>query len=123
RLGRLGRLLGSGMFIALRMVWMASILYATASVVIVPIFKLDPSWTPWICGVIGAFTVMYTTEGGFRAVIMTDAIQSIIMVGGALFSLVLITWAIGSFEWVPTQWYSHWDPPEFWHREGARVTF
>lgn len=123
RLGKLGRLLGSGMFISLRMIWMASILYATASVVVVPIFHLDPQWVPVICALMGAFTVIYTTEGGFRAVIMTDAIQSLIMVGGAVLTIGLVSYSMGGFSWWPDHWQEHWDVPEFWHRPGARITF
>ncbi|MEX1233281.1 MAG: sodium-coupled permease [Planctomycetaceae bacterium] len=124
RLGRLGRLLGSGMFISLRMIWMAAILYATTATVVVPIFKLDPKWIPLICAAMGAFTVIYTTAGGFRAVIMTDAIQSLVMIGGAIVTIGLITWSLGGVDpWFPDHWLDHWAPPEFWHREGARFTF
>ncbi len=46
RLGLTGRLLGSGMFVALRTVWMASILYATTDKVIVPLFHLERAGRP-----------------------------------------------------------------------------
>ena len=43
RLGITGRLLGSGMFVVLRVIWMASIFYATADKVLIPLLDLkDP---------------------------------------------------------------------------------
>lgn len=36
-------------------------------------------------------TLIYTAEGGLRAVVLTDAIQSLIMLGGAALVIVLVS--------------------------------
>jgi SSS family solute:Na+ symporter len=41
--------------------------------------------------IIGALTVAYTLMGGMEAVIWTDVLQSIIMIGGLLFSAYILT--------------------------------
>ncbi|HVX63060.1 MAG TPA: hypothetical protein VHC19_20730 [Pirellulales bacterium] len=124
RLGLTGRLLGSGMFVALRTVWMASILYATNDKVIVPLFHLERSWTPWLCVAMGSLTVIYTSIGGMRAVVFTDAAQSLIMCAGAVISIVVVSVALGGIDaWFPHHWEAHWQKPVFWFRTDVRVTF
>jgi solute:Na+ symporter, SSS family len=123
RLGLTGRLIGSGMFIALRLFWMASILYATASQLLVPTLRLSPSWTPWLCVVMGVLTIIYTAEGGLRAVVFTDAAQSLIMFGGAIACIAVITVNLGGFTgWWPSAWEAHWEEPVFWYNPGVRIT-
>lgn len=124
RLGLTGRLLGSGMFVALRTVWMASILYATTDKVIVPLFHLERAWTPWLCVAMGALTVIYTSIGGMRAVVFTDAAQSVIMCAGAIITIAVVSVALGGIDaWFPHHWESHWQKPVFWFRTDVRVTF
>ena len=124
KLGLVGRLLGSGMFLMLRAVWMASILYATSNAFVVPLFDLDPKWTPYIAATMGILTVIYTAEGGLRAVVVTDAMQSIIMFAGAIASVAVIQWKLGGFDaWWPGAWHDHWEIPRFWPHADARVTF
>ncbi|MBI3462423.1 MAG: sodium/solute symporter [Planctomycetes bacterium] len=124
RLGLTGRLLGSGMFVALRTVWMASILYATSAKVLVPLLGLEPVWTPYLCAAMGLVTIVYTAEGGLRAVVVTDALQSLIMFGGAIVCVVVISVTLGGVEaWWPTQRPAHWQEPVFWPDPKVRVTF
>src|SRR5690606_32697923 len=40
--------------------------------------------------VVGAFSIIYTLIGGIEAVIWTDVVQVIILMGGAMLSLVMI---------------------------------
>lgn len=124
RLGLTGRLLGAGMFILLRTFWMAAILYATCDKVIVPLFHLDHAWTPWLCVALGTLTVVYTAEGGMRAVVMTDALQCLIMFAGAIVAIAYVTWSLGGVAgWWPTSWQPQWQEPVFWFQAGTRVTF
>jgi SSS family solute:Na+ symporter len=124
KLGLVGRLLGSGMFLMLRAVWVASILYATSAAFVVPLFDLDPKWTLYLAAAMGVLTVIYTAEGGLRAVVVTDAMQSIIMFAGAIASVAVIQWKLGSFDaWWPEAWHGHWEVPRFWPHPDARVTF
>lgn len=124
RLGILGRLLGAGMFVVLRTVWMASILYATCDKVIVPLFHLTHSWTPYLCVALGLLTVIYTSQGGLRAVVATDAAQSFIMFFGAIITLVVVTRALGGVsQWWPHGWAAHWQKPVLWFSSSERITF
>lgn len=124
KLGLSGRLIGAGMFVVIRMVWMAAILYSLSDKVIVPLFKLDPQWSPWISLITGIFTLLYTSAGGMRAVVLTDVIQSIIMFFGAAFVILTITVSLGGVnEWWPKTWSLHWQEPIFWFRADVRITF
>jgi SSS family solute:Na+ symporter len=70
-----------------------------------------PSWlTPYACGIMGLITVIYTSVGGLRAVVATDVIQSFILLGGAILTIVLITFSLGGIgNWWPATWPEHWD--------------
>jgi SSS family solute:Na+ symporter len=124
RLGGTGRLLGAGMFVVLRMIWMASILYATSDKVIVPLFGLDHRWTPLLCIALGVLTIIYTSEGGMRAVVATDAAQALIMFAGAIATIAVVTWSLGGVAaWWPTAWAPQWAEPVFFFRPDVRITF
>src|SRR5262245_21168513 len=71
RLGLTGRLLGAGMCVLLRVFLMASILYATSHAVLIPLLDLDPRWMPALNLAMGIITLVYTVEGGFKAVVVT----------------------------------------------------
>lgn len=111
RLGVGTRLLGAIFFLAMRLLWMAVILDVTVNVVLLPLLGLDRSWSPWLCALLGLTTVIYSSMGGFRAVVTTDVIQSFILLGGAIAALSLITWHLGGVGgWWPREWASNWDP-------------
>lgn len=123
RLGLGVRLLGSFFFLSLRLLWMSVIIYATATKIIVPLSGLSSSASPWICVAIGMVTVLYTTMGGLRAVILTDVIQTFILFAGAIASLIVITISLGGVgAWWPTSWAPTWQQPN-WFDPGARVSF
>ncbi len=108
------RILGSTFFLALRISWMAVVVYATAAKVIVPVLELPPSAVPWICGGLGVVTVAYTSLGGLRAVVLTDVIQSVILFGAALLTLGIISVELGGFgAWWPDAWPANW-PEATW---------
>ncbi len=124
RLGMSIRLAGAGVFLLLRLGWMATILFATSSVVLVPLLKLDPNWTPWLCVILGLLTALYSSTGGLKAVVMTDAVQSITMLAGAIVTLLVITVQLGGVSaWWPTAWPSHWQEPNWGFDPDARVSF
>ncbi len=130
RLGLIGRLMGAGMFVLLRTAWMASILYATSDKVVVPLFGLEElswrppgGWGPWVSVALGLLTVIYTSQGGMKAVVVTDALQSLIMCAGAVITIAVVTVAVGGFDWFPRKWAPHWQEPIFWFRTDVRVTF
>lgn len=124
RLGIEGRMLGASLFLVLRTVWMASILFATTNMVLLPLLKIDQQWAPVISIVTGLVTLIYSSEGGMRAVVMTDALQSFIMLFGAIVVIVWITSSLGGVgAWWPHEWVSHWPRPVYWFESGERVTF
>ena len=124
RLGMSIRMAGAAVFVLLRFGWMATILFATARVVLVPLLGIDPGWTPWLCAAIGLLTAMYSSWGGIKAVVTTDAIQSVTMLAGAIVTLVVISVRTGGIAgWWPDHWPSHWQTPSWGFDPEARVSF
>ena len=124
RFGLAVRMLGAVLFLCLRLLWMAVIIYATASKVMVPLLGLEESVTPYICAVMGLITVVYTSMGGLRAVVLTDVIQTAILFGAAILTLGVITWQMGGpSAWWPTHWPEHWPDPTWGYDPTVRVTF
>jgi SSS family solute:Na+ symporter len=123
RLGLTGRLLGASMFVLLRIFWMATILYTTVDVVLIPLLKLKPGWMPWISVALAIVTLVYTGLGGLKAVVLTDAVQAILMFLGAVLTIVLITVKLGGVSaWWPTAWPDHWPEPEVLPTPGVSRT-
>ncbi|QDT00391.1 sodium:solute symporter family transporter [Adhaeretor mobilis] len=114
RLGLSIRLLGAFLFLSLRLMWMAVVVYATAAMVLVPMLGIEEWATPWISLVLGAVTIAYTSLGGLRAVVATDVLQSAILFSGALLTLALITYLSGGISsWWPDDWLTHWPEPRW----------
>ena len=123
RLGLGVRMLGSLFFLSLRLLWMAVIIYATTDKVLVPLLGLDSSATPWLCAILGLITVTYTSMGGLRAVVLTDVVQTVILLGGAVLTVVLVTVFLGGVGgWWPTEWPAYWPEPKLYD-PNERITF
>ena len=124
RLGVGVRTLGAVFFLAMRLAWMAVIIFATTDKILVPLLGLDHSMTPFLCAILGVITVIYTSMGGLRAVVVTDVTQTLILFGGAILTLVLITVRLGGVTaWWPTEWPAEWPEPVWGFSSTARVTF
>lgn len=108
RLGLSIRLLGVVQFLALRLVWMSLLIYLMAKAMS-KMMDLDESAIPWIVLVIGFVSVTYTAMGGLRAVVITDLVQTMLMFGGAILVVIMISIDMKGFSWFPTSWQSHWD--------------
>lgn len=108
QLGLSIRLLGATLFLVLRLVWMTLLIYLAAKAMIV-MLGVDGSWIPWIVLATGVVSVIYTTLGGLKAVVVTDFMQTLLMLGGALLVLATVTYDFGGFGWVPTSWQPQWD--------------
>lgn len=122
RLGLSVRMLGAGMFLSLRLVWMSLLIYLTSRA-IAEMMMLESDWIPWIALVTGAVSVVYTTMGGMRAVVITDLMQSVLLYGGAVLVIGTVTFAMGGFGWVPTRWDENWDSqPIFSFDPRVRIT-
>lgn len=110
KLGLSVRLLGTAMFMLLRLLWMATIIYVTVDVALYSVVQFDKTYVPLIAALLTAVTIMYTTMGGLKAVVVTDIIQSGIFLGGALLSVIVVCWHIDSFSAIfPKQWPQHWN--------------
>lgn len=108
RLGLRIRLLGASLFIILRLVWMALMIYLT-STVLVFILGMSPDAMPWVSASCGLIAIIYTSIGGIRTVVITDFIQSVLLLVGALLTVILVTVHMKGFGWFPTEWAASWD--------------
>ncbi|MEA1950283.1 MAG: sodium/solute symporter, partial [Planctomycetota bacterium] len=124
RLGMGGRLLGSVVFLVTRFTWMGLIIYLTADKVIVPMLGWPPESSAYVSVGLALLTVIYTTMGGLRAVVITDVIQCLILIGGVVLVIVVITVKMGGpSQWWPTTWAPNWDTqPLFSFNPHVRVT-
>ena len=126
RLGLSVRMLGSSFFLTMRLAWMAVIIYATSDTVLVPLLGWQHSATPYLCMALGAITLVYTSMGGLRAVVLTDVVQTVVLFGAALITIVLVSIKTGGISgWWPSSWPAHWPTPEFGFGSGTstRMTF
>ncbi len=122
RFGRPTRLLGCTIFLLIRFIWMGLVILTSAKVVVRAV-GLPPEQAPYVAIVLGAVTVVYSSIGGLRAVVLTDVIQSAIMFFGAILTIIIITVKMGGVGWFPTQWASNWDvQPVFSFDPRVRVT-
>ncbi len=108
KLGLSVRLLGAFLFISLRLIWMSLLVYLTAKAMAI-MLGIDDRYIPVIALATGFVAVIYTSLGGLRAVIITDLMQTILLYGGALLVITLITLDLGGFSWIPTEWKESWD--------------
>ena len=71
----------------------------------------------------GVVSLIYTSLGGLRAVVITDFIQTVLLFGGACLVIGLVTFDVGGFGWFPTTWQPTWDTqPIFSLDPKTRVT-
>ena len=122
RLGLGVRLLGAGMFVVVRLSWMCLLVYVAARAMTV-MLGVSEEWIPWIVLVTGFVSIIYTSLGGLGAVVITDFLQTALLLGGALLVIVLVTVELGDFSWIPTSWQPTWDTqPAFSLDPRVRVT-
>jgi len=122
KFGRGVRLFGSTLFLSLRMIWMALVIFS-ASKVVIPCLGWSPEALPYVVIVLGTATVIYAALGGLQAVVLTDVIQTFVMFAGAFLCIGIVTVRMGGFGWIPTQWSPAWDvQPLFSVNPAVRVT-
>ena len=117
-LGLSTRLLGAVMFLALRLVWMTLLVYLAAKAMTIMmgvqntkfvVLGFETGAIPLIVLATGIVSVIYTTLGGLRAVVVTDLMQTILLFGGALLVVITVSWSLGGFGWFPREWHPNWD--------------
>jgi|GEM_PF-889818 sodium-dependent multivitamin transporter 6 len=84
------RLLGSGVFVVWRLLWLGGVLYAPCKALAIATGLTIPM--PVLLLVLGVVSTIYTFLGGMRAVIWTDVVQAVIMFGGVIF-ITLSVWS------------------------------
>ncbi len=98
RLGPGVRRAASIMFMLARLFWMGLIIY-TCSFAVATITGLPLRAVLVAVGILGT---LYTVLGGIRAVMITDVVQFIVLMGGALLTIAFISLKCGGiFEWWP----------------------
>ncbi|NCB06658.1 MAG: Na+:solute symporter [Bacteroidia bacterium] len=117
------RILGTFFFLSLRLLWMATIIYATVNTAIISIFGIQKSFVPLICLIMAVITVIYTSMGGLKAVVITDSLQTVILILGALLTLFIIAIHLGSFQSIfPDKMPDHWEQITWGLDAGKRMT-
>lgn len=107
-LGLSSRLFGAGMFVLLRLMWMSVLLNFAAGALLVMV-GLDPKWLFPVTATIGLIALVYSSLGGLRAVVVTDMIQFVLLLGGAMLVIVVVTIRMGGFGWFTTEWDPNWE--------------
>ena len=95
------RMLASGLFMLTQLGSRMSVILFLPSLAIATITGIDVVWSILL---MGGFTIAYTAMGGMKAVVWTDVVQLIVKMGGALFAIGFMIFALkGGFgEFVST---------------------
>jgi SSS family solute:Na+ symporter len=102
---------------------MSLLIYLTAQAISV-MMGVDAKWIPVIVVVSSAVSIVYTSMGGLRAVVVTDLMQTILLFGGAVLVIAVVTVKMGGLGWFPTRWNEQWDhQPVFSLDPSTRVTW
>jgi SSS family solute:Na+ symporter len=86
RYGPLMRLYGALTFLLLQLIRLGMVLFLVA----LPVQALLGVPITWVIVLGGIFILIYTVAGGIEAVIWTDVIQTVILLGGGLMCVVLV---------------------------------
>ena len=109
RLGHDVRMLGSAIFMATRIVWMALLMHLSSKAFVV-MMGWETHMVFAVIWALGLIAIVYTMLGGLRAVMITDVVQTAILLGGLLLTVGFITAHLGGpGAWWPTEWAAHWD--------------
>ncbi|REJ89795.1 MAG: hypothetical protein DWQ34_18840 [Planctomycetota bacterium] len=98
RFGPRTRLLGAVLFLLLVVQWMGFVVLASSRALAA--VSGMPLWL--VIMTVGIAATLYTALGGLRAVIWTDVVQVILLIGGGLFTIgyVAVTTGTGLTEWL-----------------------
>ena len=110
-------------FLSLRFLWMATIIFATVDMAIGAVIEVTPLQRFIFSTVLLIVTLVYSSIGGLKAVVMTDVFQTILLWVGAVLTIVIVSVKLGSFsDWIPDQWLSHWSPLKWGFDTNERLT-
>lgn len=98
------RKLGSVIFLTTRILWMALLIFLASKSMIV-MMGWPESVILLISLSLGLITIVYTTMGGLKAVLITDVVQFIILSAGALATILMVAYQFdGVKDLIPTSW-------------------
>ena len=112
KLGVSLRILAASMFLVLRLLWMSLLVYLASEAMTV-MLGIDVKWIPLFVLATGTVSVIYASIGGLRAVVVTDFLQAVLLFGGALLVIAVVTLEMRGFSWFPTEWHANWDTQPF----------
>lgn len=106
------RKMGSVIFLTTRILWMALLIFlASKSMVVMMGWSDDVILL--ISVILGIITIVYTTVGGLKAVLITDVIQFVILSIGAIVTIVMVASQFEGFtDLIPTTWNPNWQKIE-----------
>lgn len=123
RLDIRSRIVAAVYFLTMRIVWMAVIIYMVSEKVIVPIMGWSEETALLVSIIMGVVTVIYTSYGGLRSVVLGDVVQSFVLFGGSIVAIVLIVNDVGGVSnIIPDQWPDQWAEWKFFDAQ-ARLSF
>ena len=123
KLGPGSRTLATVFFLALRFMWMCTVVYATVKVALVPLISIPETLVPLVSIILVFVSVVYTTMGGLKAVLWTDALHSSIMLIGAILTIIVVLCTLPSFEgFKNTELYANWTDWDWMPRMNKRMT-
>jgi Na+/proline symporter len=93
RFGVPTRLVASGLFVFLRLCWMAALIYAPV-IVVMASANLGQEWFWPLVLLIGLLSTLYTVVGGIRGVIITDAIQLLLIMAVLLGTICYVLFKV-----------------------------
>lgn len=102
RMGDGVRSVTSALYIMLRLGWMASLIYAP-TIVLMTVLGLGTEWLWPILLIVGLVSTGYTVFSGLRGVVMTDAIQMLIIIASLVTAMIF---ALSQIPFTPAAWVS-----------------
>ncbi len=84
----------AAIFYSLHLLLRMGILLYAPSLVLAPILGIDIHWAILVTAVVSTF---YTWHGGFKAVVWTDVMQFLVLFGGGVIALWIISKGVGGF--------------------------
>lgn len=119
RLGNAARLLGVALFLTLRFLWMAVILFAAVDKVLVPLTGASNTTAIWLLIALAGLAILYASMGGLKAIVAVDVMQFGLLFGGVVVSLGIVSWRLGGLNWWPAEWPDNWQPLHFLPGQGG----
>lgn len=117
------RIVAAIYFLTMRIVWMAVIIYMVSEKVIVPIMGWADETALLVSIVMGVVTVIYTSFGGFKSVVLSDVVQTAILFCGSIIAIILIVNKLeGVSNIIPAEWPEQWAEWKFFDAQ-ARLSF